>query len=280
MTNPCNYRNYRELSDDELQELERLYPATPNRELSRRFNISPDALIRRIAYPRGWKKDRKVIFIGSRNGRSLTEREEKWIILHYKHTKNEDIMRKFDIGEGTLHRMARKHGLKKSPQQRRKMQQQASQAARTICRDYGLYDELSVRMKKKIADMKARGERMPGSFRPGESNKDRLSPQRFRETMAKIHASRNESIRKDRIRIHFGLPQKTRMRLSYGGDTHQLRLRSQHRHIFRRHNYIVDRGSNIIYYDDLTDRHPLMEANAPKYGLTVKEAERGVVNEE
>ena len=37
------YRNYRELTDEEIRQLEELYPVTTNRELSRRFGISVDA---------------------------------------------------------------------------------------------------------------------------------------------------------------------------------------------------------------------------------------------
>ena len=263
------YINYRELTDEEIRQLGELYPVTTNRELSRRFGISVDALQDYVAYPRGWKKDRKAVQIGNRGGRSLTEKEVGWIIRHYQHTKNEDIMQKFGIGESTLHRLARKHGLKKSRQQMKKTQQEATQAAWQACRDYGIYEETRERMKREAEERKARGERIPGSFMPGQSNKDRLSPKRFAEHMDMIHAKRRETIRKDRIRLHFGLPQKTRMKLCYNGYGHAERKKSMHRHLFRKHGYIVERGSNTVYYDEETVRHPLMEANAAKYGLKV-----------
>ena len=54
-------RNYRELSAAEVGEIARLYPVTTNREIARRYDISVDALQDYLAYPNGWKKDRKAM---------------------------------------------------------------------------------------------------------------------------------------------------------------------------------------------------------------------------
>lgn len=266
-------RNWRTLTDDEMQELERLYPVTTNRELSRRFDVSVDAIQDRIAYPRGWKKDTKTIKIGRRGGRSLTEKEQAWLIRHYKNTKNADILQRFGIGESQLHRLARKLGLKKTRQQMKKMQHEATIEAREVCNKYGVYEETRKRMKQVMAGYKERGERYPGSFQPGVTNVQRLGKRRERERIMKAHKTRNESIRKDRVRIHFGLPQKLRLKIHYNGYTETYRKKSVHRNLFRKHNYIVERGSDDIYYDEQTDRRPRMEANASRYGLRVLSVE-------
>ena len=265
-------RNYRTLTADELQELERLYPVTTNRELVKKFGISIDAIQDFIARPRGWKKDYKAVHIGNRGGKSLTEEETQWIVRHYQHTKNSDIMEKFGIGESQLHRIARKYGLKKSRQQMKKMQANATEAARVVCRRYGLYEELAQRMKEKLTEMSARGERIPGSFAPGVTNIMRLGKKRNDERIEKVRASLNETIRKERMRIHFGLPQATKLNLTYDGYNDYHRKKATHRHLFRRHGYIVEWGSDEIYYDEETERRPIMEANAHKYGLKVIEA--------
>ena len=264
-------RNYRELTDRELAEIEELYPVTPSREIARRYGISLDALQRKTARPRGWKKDPKAVFIGRRNGRTLTEKEERWIIRHYQHTKNDDIMAKFHIGESSLHRLARKHGLKKSRQHMKKTQRNATSHAKEACKRFGMYEDTSQRMRKEAADRKARGERLPGSFMPGVSNLDRLGPKRFRECNEKRSATMREIRRKERLRLHWGLPQLTKLNISYNGYTPAARKRSNHRHLFRVHNYIVERGATVVYYDEMTDRRPRMEANAYKYGLKVRE---------
>lgn len=263
-------RNYRELTDEELLELERLYPVTPNRTLAKQFDISVDGLQDYVAHPRGWKKDRKAVLIGNLGGKPLTEKQEAWILRHYRNTKNQDIMEKFGIGESTLHRFAREHGLKKSKHFMKKMQAAATAAAYEVCRDYGIYEESSRRQTQLMAEMRAKGERIPGSFMPGQSNKDRLSPKRFKECLEKSRAKRSESIRKDRIRIHFGLPQKTKMHLTYDGSSAIHRNKSIHRSLFRKYGYIVEYGDNTVYYTSETVRHPKMEQNAPKYGLKVE----------
>ena len=43
-------------------------------------------------------------------GRQLTEKELTWVIRHYKHTKNDEIMEKLGISHSSLHRIARKKG--------------------------------------------------------------------------------------------------------------------------------------------------------------------------
>ena len=66
-----------------------------------------------------------------------------------------------------------------------------------------------------------------------------------------------------------GLPQLTKMKLHCYGYNKELRTRATHRHLFRKRGYIVERGDNVVYYDDTTKRRPRMEANAPNYGLKV-----------
>lgn len=264
-------RNYRELSTAEVGEIARLYPVTTNREIARMYDISVDALQDYLAYPNGWTKDRKAVLIGNRGGQSLTDKQVQWIVKHYQHTKNDDIMAKFGIGESTLHRIARKYGLKKSRQQQRKTQWNATCHAHEACRKYGVYEETRQRMKQQAEERKARGERIPGSFMPGESNKDRLGARRFKKCIEKATATMREIRRKERVRLHWGLPQQTRLNISYDGYTPRMRQKSIHRHLFRKHGYIVERGDDIVYYDNETNRRPKMEANAHKYGLTVEE---------
>lgn len=261
-------RNYRTLTTDEIKELEQLYPVTTNRELSRRFDISVDAIQDSLARPRGWVKDRKAVYAGNRGGRTLNEQEVAWIVKHFKHTKNKDIMLRFGIGEATLHRIARKHGLKKSRQQMHKMQAEATEEARRTCRSYGIYDQTAQRMREVQLNYKERGERNPNGFLPGQSNKDRLSPKRFRECMDKIHRKRNETIRRDRARITFGLPQKTKLKLTLC-DAVTLRKRAYYRWQLDCHNYIVERGATTVYYDEQTCRSAIIETNAQKWGIRI-----------
>lgn len=46
----------------------------------------------------------------------LSPEQEKWLIRHFKHTKNDEIKALLGISDSTLHRMDRGFGLKKSRQ--------------------------------------------------------------------------------------------------------------------------------------------------------------------
>lgn len=262
-------RNWRELTADELAEIEKLYPVTTNRELSRRFRISVHALQDSLAYPNGWKKDRKSVLIGNRSGKGLTDKQLAWFIKHFRNTKNDEIMEKLGIGESTLHRVARKYGLKKTKQFVKKMRVNATEQAYVVCRRYGIYDATAERMRTKMLEISSRGERIPGSFAPGVTNEQRLGKKRDRERIEKARQTRNETIRKERMRAKWDLPRLTNMHILPYGYTDKRRLMSMHRYLFRKFNYIVERGSNDVFYDEHTERRPMMEANAHRYGLRV-----------
>ena len=132
------YRNYRELTQREIDKLKELYPVTTNRELCKIFGISVDAIQDRFAYPNGWKKER--FKLGNRGGKSLDEKSINWIIKHYRHTRNADILEKFGIGEATLHRIARKHSLTKSRQYMNKAARANNDVAMEVCRRYKIYE--------------------------------------------------------------------------------------------------------------------------------------------
>lgn len=257
-------RNYRELTTEEVEQLQTLYPVTTNRELAQMFDISIDAIQDRFAKPLGWKKDRKAVQIGSRGGKSLTEEQTQWIIKHYKHTKNRDIQERFGIGESTLHRLARKHGLKKSKQFARKVQRENAEIGFAVCEEYGIYEQNAEYAREQWRQRKERGETL--GFKKGESNKDRMSPRKFKAMMERTHEKRRESIRKDRLRIKWGLEQKTRMKLVHNRD------RTIYRHLLKRKGYIVERGCRTVYFDKNTQRSAVMERRASTKGLTVMSA--------
>jgi hypothetical protein len=44
---------------------------------------------------------------------------------------------------------------------------------------------------------------------------------------------------------------------------------TEHRYLFRQKNYIVEHGSNDIYYDEETNMSEVMEASAHLYGFKI-----------
>jgi len=265
-------RNYRELSDEEVQQLEQLYPVTPNRRLSQMFGVSVDAIQDHFARPRGWQKDQAAIKLATHGTyHQLTASEEQWIIRHYHNTRNGDIMAKYGIGESTLHRVARKHGLKKTDHFMRRMRREASEACARAFRDHGESERAAERARQQWAERKRTGNYGGVGFKKGESNKTRMSPRRYKAMLQKMQQKRNETIRRDRIRIHFGLEPKTKLVKHWGGkrDWHK----SHYRYKFRQFGYAAEPDSHDVYYFPDTVRHPIMEHNAQKYGFKILPAE-------
>lgn len=258
-------RNWRELSEEEIIKLKQLYPTTTNRELSKMFDISVDAIQDRFAYPNGWKKDNYKI--GNRKGGSLDEKAIKWIIKHFKHIPNYEIMDKFNIGESTLHRVAKKYGLKKSKQYLRKSCQRNSKKAMEICRQYNIYEINAEFSRQRWEQWKAEGRQV--GFKKGESNRDRLSPRAYKKMLEKVSTTRREIIRKDKIRINWGLPQKTKLKLTSPG-----KKAIQYRYLLKRLNYIVVRGDIRVFYDEHTNRNLTTERRAIINGLKIEQYEQ------
>lgn len=265
-------RNYRELSDEEVQQLKLLYPVTPNRRLSQMFSVSVDAIVDHFARPRGWQKDQEAIKLAIRGSyHELTEREEQWIVRHYHNTRNGDIMTKYGIGESQLNKVRKKYGLKKTANFMRKMRREAVAHSVTAFRDHGESERAAERAREQWAERKRTGDYGNVGFKKGESNKDRMSPKRYRQMVEKARQKRNETIRKDRIRIHWGMEPKTKLVKNWDAkrDWH----RSHYRYKFRQFGYDVESGSNDIYYFPDTVRHPIMERNAQKWGIRILPAE-------
>ena len=139
-------RNYRELTPHEVEKLKDEYPKTSNRRLAIRYDISIDG-VRTFAKKQGWKKDYNVLLAGKRGIHTLTTKEEAWIIKHFRNTPNLKIMQRIDIGESTLHRVARKHGLKKTAQYMNRARRLNAEVGTQRCRELGIYEENAVRAR-------------------------------------------------------------------------------------------------------------------------------------
>ena len=94
-------------------------------------------------------------------------------------------------------------------------------------------------------------------------------PHVYKAKMQARGAALKELYRKDRMRVRWGLEPTTKLKILPDGFTPKRRKMAMHRYLFRKFNYIVERGSNDVFYDEHTERRPMMEANAPRYGLRV-----------
>ena len=261
------------MSPSELEELVSLYPTTVNRELSRRFGISVDAIQDNIAAVYGLQKDRQAVMVGSRGGHSLSEEETAWIIKHFKNTKNAEILARLNIGESTLHRCARKYGLKKSKVFLKKTQRENAEKGYEVCLDHGVYEQNAEYTRKQWEEWK----KLPRDQWPGRKvgvkpqHQPGVSPRRYNKRVKEGHEKRRQTVRRERVRLLCGLKQNTSLRLTKT----MTRKMSSHKHAMIEHcNYFPDKEHPLwIFYDNDTKRSARREAHAVELGLKVYSSE-------
>ena len=180
-------------------------------------------------------------------------------------------MAKYGICESQLIRVRRKYGLKKTDRFMRKMRREAVAHSVTAFHEHGESERAAERARQQWAERKRKGDYGNVGFKKGESNKDRMSPRRYKAMLQKIHRTRNEAIRKDRIRIHWGMEPKTKLVKNWDNkrDWHKIHYRSK----LKQFGYDVEKGCNDIYFFPDTVRHPIMERNAQKWGIRILSAE-------
>lgn len=93
--------------------------------------------------------------------------------------------------------------------------------------------------------------------------KAQCSPARWEAAKAKMSVTKKEIFRKEKMRIKWGLPQKTKLHVSFNNNP----IVMQTRYRLRKRGYIIERGGMVAYYTHATQRHDRMEARARKRGF-------------
>jgi len=187
---------------------------------------------------------------------TLTNKQETWLLNHFRHTKNDLIAEKLGISHSSLHRFARKYGLKKTKCFQSKCQRVATMAAWE---------------SNKRNNWPPKGYKIPKSaeyrFKEGVTPEQRLGKKRNAERIEKSAQSRRKTVAAEKRRVLFGLPQKTKLKVVTAPKG-----KSAYRYNLKKRGYIVPRAARIIYYDENTHRSPIVEQNAyNKYRFTFQE---------
>lgn len=174
----------------------------------------------------------------------LTDEQEQWLKKHFKHTKNEDIVRRFGISLRSVNRIAKKMGLEKSKQFMKKYQLHAAAKANESNRRNGTYPPKGYQIPNKEK----------GYFKKGEKPIDRLGKKKEAERVAKSAASRKETFGLEKARALYGLPRKTKLQV-----VKRPKKQIQLRYYLKKCGYIVERGGFTFYYNDETKRSAEIE---------------------
>ena len=182
----------------------------------------------------------------------LTQDQREWFVANFGTMKNQELADRLVTSPRSVIRMARELGLWKTKEFVAAMQRNASEHGARATRLMG-GNAGAVNLLKH-----GKGYR----FKPGTSQKDRMSAEAFAEMHRRIGESRKETFRKERVRVNWGFEQKTKLRV-----VRCPRAKIDIRHGLRKRGYEIARASNEAMVTDETRRSIRMEARAEKMGI-------------
>lgn len=183
----------------------------------------------------------------------LSEAEQQWMRDNFCKTKNAEVAEHLGISHRTVVRIARDMGLVKHSDFIKAMQRNASEHGARVNRANGG----NAGTKNLLIYGKAY------RFKAGESNKDRMSKEAFKEMHRKIGERLKETFRKEKRRVLFGLEQKTQLRVVQC-PREKICLRNN----LRKRGYEIARASNEAFITAATHRSEVMERRAISMGMS------------
>ncbi len=185
--------------------------------------------------------------------KDLTPEQLEWLKENFCHTKNQELADELGTSPRSVIRMARTLGLWKTSEFVAAMQQNAADhAVRTNRANGGNAGTVNLLTYGKAY-----------RFKPGVNHKARMGDDVYREMHCRIGRSRREIYRKEKLRVLFGLEQKTRLRVIQC-TREKICLRSN----LRKHGYEIARASNEAFITTTTHRSEVMEHRAISMGIS------------
>ena len=199
----------------------------------------------------------------------LDDKQLRWLRKWYPVTENKCIAKAMGVGLSKLHSLAREYGLEKSEEGRKAITMRSRIAAAKTNEKNGCYDRkrghpLSAAT---IAGIQRRWQEERDGLRENAQLRiKREEPERYKAWMQKRSAERKESIRKEKLRMMYGLQRRTRL-------TSAVLMPFTKSQRYRRYNalqrgYFFDTDCSegspnryVIFYDSNTRRSERFEKN-------------------
>jgi len=209
----------------------------------------------------------------------LTDEQKDWLCKWYPVTENSVLSAVSGIKFSTLHRMARLYGLKKSEKGLHGIMKRQAKKCKKICEANGWY--ASLRGKRPSAACLEATAKMWKDVREGRRLHPmkiikRENPRRYKRLMEKRSKSRKELIKKETIRMLYGMERQTRLKCIVMQKYTRQQVCSRYNALKK--GYIIYQDCSEaggerynIYYDDLTERSLVFEENLKKRGFRVIE---------
>lgn len=257
---PATHRKYTEGFKNEIRQARA--DGMMRKEIADKYGLSLK-VVEHILY------DKPILLVGTK-GKELSERETKWFISHYKNTRNDEIQVKLNITYSALHRLARQYGLKKTRQFMKKTQAEATEKAR---QSWEREKKMNTAKYKRQIELMSENLKLNDpdnkyKFRKGESNKDRLSPKKFKIMMENIHTKLEELRSRDKRRKMMGLKPLTNLGTGESKSKKYVRLWNVRYRLRKTYGYEIEPGSMEVRYTDKTKRSEQTEKYySKKYGF-------------
>jgi hypothetical protein len=201
--------------------------------------------------------------------RVLNDEQLEWLRRWFPTTENKRLSKAMKISLFKLHEFARENGLTKSEAGMKAIKRRQVKAMVKTNEKNGCYDRKRGRPVSEATreGNRRRWEEERLGLRENVMLKMRReNPEKYAEIMKKRSQERKESIRKEKMRIIYGLERKTRLKIIVMKK--YTRSQIAHRHDALRRGYLLDEdcsegqpGRYVIYYDDKTQRSERFEKN-------------------
>lgn len=238
------------ITDEQRRYVEEHFASESNAELKAATGLSLPSIYR-IANEAGVSRTRAFRH-KLYGGLDIPDDKMDWFIKHFKDTENFVLADRLGISESSLHRLARKYGLKKSSSFMKRTQREAAAMSKFSHEKYGTGAQKGV-----YSDNLKKGEAY--QFKPGMNNRMRNGAVNERHRIISSVMSRRETFRKEKARVKAGLPQLTKLHVSC-----EPKGKAQIRFYLKKCGYILDEKNSIAYWNEGTRRAVRLEAR-PDY---------------
>lgn len=210
---------------------------------------------------------------------SLTDEQKDWLRQWFPITENRRLAKAMGTSESTMHRLARDLGLVKSEKGMKAIMRRQAKLCKKVNEKSGYYDSIRGRKPSEAAQEGTR--RMWKEIREGKRPHPfhvlkKKRPRRYKQLMKERSEQRREAIRRDVIRLKWGLPKKTNLKCVVMQP--YTKQQTSRRYFALKRGYILasdcSEGSGhryMIYYDEKTNRSPIFERNGIRDGFRFAE---------
>jgi hypothetical protein len=210
----------------------------------------------------------------------LTTEQEAWLRKWYPVTENARLAKAMGVYHDRVRIFAREYGLEKSEEGMKAIRaRQAKRAAKTNEKN-GCYDRKRGRpvSAATLEGLRRRWQKIhAGELDSPIVHLRKTDRKRYEDLLRRKSEERKETIRKEKMRVVYGLGRKTKLKpvvlCKY------TRSQTHRRCSALKRGYLLDYdcsegspGRYTIYYDEETQRSPKFEENCIKDGFEIKEA--------